>query len=105
MSASSHELSNFFSTKALLQDVELMLKPLQEDDLESRAQQADNEVEAMILAEEALAYMNSKLEMHAGTEKFARAMDIAFAPMPDELIGGLKRVSEYYRRADLIETL
>jgi hypothetical protein len=105
MSVSTHELNIFFSTKALLQDVELMLKPLQEDDLEGRAQLADKEVAAMDLADEALVYLNDAIEKHSGTEKFARAMEIAYAPIPDELIGGLKRVSEYYRRAEVIETL
>lgn len=105
MSASTHELSMFFSTKALLLDVEQLATPIQEDDLPARAQLADQEVEAMDRAEEAIKYLNDKVQQHAGTALFARAVDIAFAQMDEVNAGGLRRVAEYYRRAAIIETL
>jgi predicted HD phosphohydrolase len=105
MSASTHELSMFFSTKALLHDVEQLAAPIQEDDLPARAQRADQEIEAMDRADEAIKYLTAMVDTHAGTHRYAQAVDIAFAPMDPANEGGLKRVAEYYRRAELIERL
>jgi hypothetical protein len=105
MSVSTHELSIFFSTKALLMDVEQLAAPIQEDDLPARAQRADQEVAAMDRAEEAIAYLTVMVNAHAGTAKYAQAVDIAYAPIEARNESGLKRVAEYYRRAEIIETL
>lgn len=102
---STHDLTMFFSTKALLQDVEQLAMPMGPIPLEGLAQQYEQEAEAMSLAEEALVTLNAMVDMHAGKDTFAQAMDIAFAPMPETLEAGLKRVAEYYRRAELIERL
>jgi hypothetical protein len=105
MSASTHELSMFFSTKAFLRDVEELAAPIQEDDLPARALRADQEIEAMDRADEAIQYLTAMVNAHAGTVLYATAVDIAFAPMDAENEAGLKRVAEYYRRAELIESL
>ncbi len=105
MSASTHELSMFFSTKALLHDVEQLAAPIQEDDLPARAQRADQEVDAMDRADEAIKYLTAMVDRHAGTALYAQAVDIAFAPIQEVNESGLKRVAEYYRRAEVIETL
>jgi hypothetical protein len=99
MSASTHELSKFFSTKALLQDVEYIAE------LAARARRADQEVDAMDRAEEAIQYLTAMVESRAGTALYAQAVDIAWAPIDEANEGGLKRVAEYYRRAELIERL
>lgn len=95
-------MGSLFDTKALLWSVELLAKPIQEEDLEARAQVADRQVEAMNEAEKALGVINELVTVLAGTEKFAAACDIAYAPHE---LDGLKLVGEYYRRASLIERL
>ncbi len=98
----SHHLHQLFSTKAWLTDLELITKPIAQDDLEARAKQCDEAIAAMDEADKAIAYLDHLVTACAGTEHFARALEIAFEPTE---LDGLKRVAEYYRRAEVIEAL
>jgi hypothetical protein len=102
MSDHTRNLSNLFDTKAMLWNVELLAKPVAEEDLEARAQAAEREVEAMQEAEVALGYLNRAVTATHGSEKFVAATTIAYAPHD---LDGLALVAEYYRRAERIECL
>lgn len=95
-------LHKLYDTKALFAHVVGMLHPVQEDDLEARAQLFDEEAAAMTMAEEAVQFLDKVLQSLAGTEAWPKALAIAYAP---NNLGGYKRVAEYYRRAELIQTL
>jgi hypothetical protein len=95
-------MAELFSVKAHLFDIEEMAHPIAPDDLPARLKKAEREVTAMDLAEQVLMYMNHLVDQHMGTEKFPKAMVIAYAP---NNLDGLKRVAEYYRRCDLIAAL
>jgi hypothetical protein len=102
MQTNTRDLVQFYSSKAWLMELEQMVQPIAPDDLEARAKLCDLEVEAMDLAAQAIGYLNHLVNTLAGTERFSKALDIAFSPTD---LGGLKRVAEYYRRAEFIESL
>lgn len=99
---SAHSYAELFSVKARILDLEEMAHPIAPDNLPGRLKRAEREVAAMDLAEQVVTYLGHLVESHGGTEKFAKAMDIAYAPCE---LDGLKRVAEYYRRIAIIEAL
>lgn len=95
-------LADLFSVKARIFDLEEVAHPIAPDNLPARLKRAEREVTAMNLAEQVLLYLEHLVQKLAGTEKFAQAMQIAYEPCD---LDGLRRVAEYYRRAERIETL